>query len=63
MNEIPKPVRWVNYPGDLVASFTIGELKGPNGMGEMMSVVSVDYDDLIDQTRVGFSFQRVVPDE
>lgn len=49
-----KPVRFANYPGD--ARSILGEVKGPNTIGEFLTAVAADYDPATDTTRVGFAY-------
>lgn len=56
---IPTPVRYANYRGDVASTFTIGELKGPNLHNELLTVVSANYNLELDQTRIGFSFRKM----
>ena len=51
---LPAPVRFANYPGDCTR--IIGEVKGPNTLGEVLRAVTADYDPESDVTRVGFSY-------
>jgi hypothetical protein len=51
---LPAPVRFANYPGD--NTHIIGEVKGPNTLGEALRAVTADYDPAADTTRVGFSY-------
>jgi hypothetical protein len=48
------PTRWANYPGNVVDS--VGDVKGPNTLGEWLTAVGADYDPATDVTRVGFAF-------
>ena len=56
MNEtsLPPAVRFANYPGDV--THVVGEVKGPNLLGEVLTAVSAEYDSTADRTRVGFAF-------
>ncbi len=54
---LPTPVRWATYPGDV--THMIGEVKGPNLLGESLTAVSADYDAETNKTRVGFTYQRI----
>ena len=51
MNDTRKPIRSLNYPGD--TRDVIGQIVGPNVMGERWIAVSADYDG--ERTRVGFA--------
>lgn len=51
---LPAPSGFMNYPGDS-AKQIVGELKGPNYMGEWMTAVSREYDPSANRTRVGFA--------
>jgi hypothetical protein len=48
------PVRFANYPGD--CTHMIGEVKGPNLLGEMLTAVTAEHDTGTDTTRVGFVY-------
>lgn len=50
----PKPVQWATYNGD--CSDAIGEVMGPNTLGEKLQVVAADYDADTGKTRLGFSY-------
>lgn len=50
----PKPVRFANYRGDV--RHIVGEVKGPNMLGESLTAVTADYDGVADRTRVGFAY-------
>lgn len=52
---IPAPVRFATYPGDQTAQI-VGEVKGPNTLGEALRAVTADYDAETNTTRVGFSY-------
>jgi hypothetical protein len=58
---LPAPVRWATYPGNVV--HIIGEVKGPNLLGESLTAVTATYDPGTNRTRVGFTFQRVEPEQ
>lgn len=49
-----KPLRFANYPGD--QRHAVGEVMGPNTLGELMTVVDATYDETADKTRLGFAF-------
>jgi len=49
------PARFANYPGDQTKQI-VGEVKGPNTLGEALRAVTADYDPAADQTRVGFAY-------
>lgn len=53
-NTLPVAVRFANYPGNV--THIIGEVKGPNALGESLRAVSADYDESTNKTRVGFSY-------
>jgi hypothetical protein len=53
-NSLPAPVRFANYPGDV--THIIGEVKGPNTLGETLRAVTAGYNAEADTTRVGFSY-------
>jgi len=48
------PQRFLTYGGD--QRHIIGEVKGPNTMGEYVTAVSADYDPDTHSTRVGFRY-------
>lgn len=51
------PVRFANYPGDVTS--IVGEVKGPNTLGEYLTAVAAEYDRETDMTRVGFAYATV----
>ena len=53
----PAPTRFATYPGDV--THMIGEIKGPNTLGEPLTAVTVEYDADMDRTRVGFTYAKV----
>jgi hypothetical protein len=55
----PPATRWSTYPGDV--SHMIGEVVGPNTLGETLTAVTTEYVPETDRTRVGFTFQLVEP--
>lgn len=55
----PAATRFATYPGDV--THMVGEIKGPNTLGEPLTAVTAEYDPLEDKTRVGFTFARVEP--
>jgi hypothetical protein len=54
MTRLPAPARFATYPGD--CSHIVGEVKGPNMLGEMLTAVTATYDADTDSTRVGFAY-------
>lgn len=44
------------YPGDV--RHMVGQVKGPNLLGEFLTAVTADYDPAAGKTRVGFTFAR-----
>jgi len=54
---MPTATRFATYPGDV--THIIGEVKGPNTLGEPLTAVSAEYDAKTDKTRVGFTFAKV----
>jgi hypothetical protein len=50
--------RFATYGGD--QRHIIGEVKGPNTMGEMLTAVTADYDADSHTTRVGFRYSTVL---
>jgi hypothetical protein len=57
MTTSPAATRFATYPGDV--THIVGEVKGPNLLGEWLTAVTADYDAATDKTRVGFTFQTV----
>lgn len=55
----PPPVRWATYPGDV--THIVGEVKGPNLLGESLTAVTAEYDQAADKARVGFTYQTFEP--
>lgn len=49
-----KACRWATYPGDCTGN--IGRFVGPNTLGEVLHIVSEDYNPGSDSTRVGFAY-------
>jgi hypothetical protein len=54
MTAMPVPVRFATYPGN--CTHIIGEVKGPNTLGEVLRAVTAEHDPETDKTRVGFSY-------
>lgn len=54
MNAARVPCRFATYRGDV--RHIVGEIKGPNTIGEHLTAVSADYDETTDRTRVGFAY-------
>ncbi|MFS0715499.1 hypothetical protein ABC337_04865 [Arthrobacter sp. 1P04PC] len=54
MTTTAAPVRFATYPGD--CTHIIGEVKGPNNLGESLRAVTAVYDPATDKTRVGFAY-------
>ena len=54
MTTTATPARFATYPGN--CTHMIGEVKGPNTLGEALRVVTADYDPATDTTRVGFAY-------
>jgi hypothetical protein len=52
-----QPTRFATYPGDV--THIIGEVKGPNLLGERLTAITAEYDAETNKTRVGFTFQKV----
>ena len=57
MSHLPSPTRFASYPGNV--SHIIGEVKGPNLLGEHLTAVTADYNAETNKTRVGFTYQTV----
>ncbi len=51
---LPKPSTYLTYPSDV--THMVGEVKGPNRMGEYLTAVSVEYDERTGYSRVGFAY-------
>jgi len=49
-----KPLRFATYPGN--ALHIVGEIKGPNTLGEYLTAVSANYQESAGTTRVGFAY-------
>lgn len=54
MTAARKPLRFATYPGD--ATEAVGNVVGPNALGEPMTIVSAEHDPETGTTRVGFAF-------
>lgn len=59
MSGLPAPTRYATYPGDV--THMIGEVVGPNLLGEMLTAVHAVHDLQTNKTRVGFTYQKVQP--
>lgn len=46
--------RFLTYPGDV--THIVGEVKGPNTLGEFLTAVEAEYDSTTNKTRVGFAY-------
>jgi len=53
----PLPTRFATYPGDV--THIVGEVHGPNLLGERLTAITADYDPDTNKTRVGFTYQTV----
>lgn len=53
--DIRQPQHWETYPGDKTAM--VGEIKGPDSRGRLLTAVVAGWDDDTDTTRVGFVYQ------
>ncbi len=49
-----QPLRFANYNGDV--RHMLGEIHGPNALGEYMVAVEVTFDDKKNKSRTGFAF-------
>ena len=49
-----KASRHATYPGNV--EHIVGEIKGPNTIGERLTAVEAIYDPEVDKTRVGFAY-------
>lgn len=54
VDELPQPSTWLNYAGDQRG--LVGQVLGPNTLGELLTVVFVAYDERDDRSRVGLAF-------
>ena len=54
VDELPPPSTWLNYGGDQRG--LIGQVLGPNTMGEYLTVVFCAYDERDNRSRVGLAF-------
>lgn len=54
VDELPQPSAFLNYAGDQRGS--IGQVMGPNTLGELLTVVSCEYDETAQRSRVGLAF-------
>ena len=50
----PAAVRWLTYPGDRRGS--IGNVMGPNTIGELLQVVTEEFDAVTKATRLGLTY-------
>jgi len=57
MSGLPVPTRFATSPGAVPR--IIGEVKGPNTLGEPLTAVTAVYDPVRDTTRVGFTYAKV----
>lgn len=57
-----KASRHLNYQGDRTAD-AIGQVMGPNTLGEFLTVVETEYDPETDKTRHGLAYGIVEVDE
>jgi hypothetical protein len=53
----PSATRFATYIGD--ATHMVGEVKGPNTLGEPLTAVEAVYDPETNTTRVGFTYAKV----
>lgn len=51
---LPQPSTWLNYAGDHRGS--VGQVMGPNLLGEYLTVVFVAFDESAGSSRVGLAF-------
>jgi hypothetical protein len=49
-----KPCRWATYNGN--QTHVVGQLMGPNTLGELLTVVTASYDHQTNKTRLGFAY-------
>ena len=50
-------LRFATYPGDVTRM--VGEVVGPNTLGERLTAVTAEYDAKANTTRVGFTYRTV----
>lgn len=51
------PIRFATYAGDVTS--IVGEVKGPNMLGEYLVAEEAEYDAETNKTRVGFAYATV----
>lgn len=51
----PVATTWLNYSGDRTAE-AVGKVMGPNLLGEYLTVVSAEFDEATNKTRMGLSY-------
>lgn len=51
---LPPATTWLSYRGDV--RHIVGEVKGPNMLGEWLTAVEADYDPVREMTHVGFAY-------
>jgi hypothetical protein len=54
VDELPQPSTWLNYAGDQRG--LIGQVLGPNTLGEFLTVVFCAYDEREQKSRVGLAY-------
>lgn len=57
LEHIRKACRFATYSGDHRES--VGQVMGPNTLGELLTVVRADYNAATDKTRLGFAYGEV----
>ena len=51
---VRQPSRFATYPGDV--RHIVGEIKGPNTLGEYLTAVTAEHDPATNTTRGGFAY-------
>ena len=52
-----KPSRRATYPGKTEAS--VGTMRGPTTLGELMVITDITYDESTDKTTVGYAYSGI----
>lgn len=60
---IPAAQQYLNYPGDVREHQWVGRRVGPNTLREILYVVSWEYDEEQDKTRVGFAYINPIKED
>lgn len=51
----PAATTWLNYRGDRTREI-VGKVMGPNLLGEYLTVVTAEYDEATNRTRLGLAY-------